>query len=127
MRALLLEHPDRKLVDLDDVPEGERFEGDDWKDRLRKSGATANPPGLQGLKGRPGAIEPSDEPAPKVPEDNSPMPFGKLAPARCGRTCQDERRNRKIAAVAGAAGLAMAAGFGWERWRRRQRAKESTP
>jgi hypothetical protein len=76
---------------------------------------------------RPGAIEPSDEPAPKVPEDSSPMPFGKLAPARCGRVCQDQRRNRKIAVVAGTAGLAMAAGFGWERWRRSRRAKETTP
>lgn len=127
MRALLLEHPDRKLVDLDDVPEGERFDGDDWKDRLRKSGVTSRPPGLQGLKVRPGAIEPSKDPAPKVPEDDSPMPFGKLAPARCGRECQDQRRNRKIAVVAGAAGLAVAAGFGWERWRRNQRAKETTP
>lgn len=131
MRGILLEHPDRKLVDLDDVPDGERFEGGDWKDKLRKSGVAANPPGLQGLKTRPGAIEPSDEPAPKVPEDESPMPFGKLAPARCGRTCQEERadaqRNRKIATVAGAAGLTFAAGFAWERWRRRQRAKETTP
>jgi hypothetical protein len=131
MRAILLEHPDRKLVDLDDVPAGERFNGEDWKDKLRKSGVTANPLGLKGLKLRPGAIEPSDEPAPKVPEDKSPMPFGKLAPQRCDRTCQEDRadaqRNRKIATIAGAAGLTLATGYALERWRRRQRAKEATP
>jgi hypothetical protein len=131
MRAILLEHPDRKLVDLDDVPDGRALRGRATGRTSCERAASPRTRRPQGLKLRPGAIEPSDEPAPKVPEDKSPMPFGKLAPARCGRTCQEDRadaqRNRKIATVAGAAGLTFAAGFAWERWRRRQRAKETTP
>lgn len=122
MRAKLLEHPDRKLVDLDDVPEGERFNGDDWKEQLRKRGVTSKPGGigLGGLKQRPGTIEPTDDPPPKVPEDKGPMPFGTLAPKRCGRTCQDERRAWKMAGIVGGAGLLTAGGYAYKRWRERR-------
>jgi hypothetical protein len=125
MRAKLLEHPDRKLVDLDDVPAGERFNGGDWKDQLRKAGVTSKPGGIgiKGLGQRPGTIEPGGKPAPKVPEDPGPMPFASLAPKRCGRDCQDERRAWKLAGIVGGAGLLTAAGFGIQRWRKLRQGK----
>lgn len=117
-RATLLEHPDRKLVNLDDVAEGERFEGGDWKDKLRKSGVGKTTPELGKLAAK-GTIEPGDEPAPPVPEDKGPMPFGELAPERCGRTCQDRRRTwRTVAAVAGGLGAVGTAGYIWNKKRR---------
>lgn len=75
MRATLLKHPDRKLIDLDDVPDDEPFNGEDWKTQLIKAGVKKTPAGQFGLKVPVGTIEPSDEPAPSVPSWLDKMPF----------------------------------------------------
>ena len=87
VRAKMLEHPDRKLIQLTDVADDEPGlpgSGMTWKEQLVKSGVRYRPPFL--LQGRrisggpqPGTIEPTDEPPPKVPASTAAMPFGELA------------------------------------------------
>jgi hypothetical protein len=128
MRGTLLEHPDRRLVDLADVPAGERFEGGDWRERLKKAGVQSRPPGLLGLKLSVGTIEPSREPPPKVEEDKRPMPFaqGTLAPDRCGRDCAAAKaRGKNLRAAAYLGGTALASGAGYWLYRRAQARKQS--
>ena len=81
LRTKLLTHPDRKLIDLRDVPDGEVLVtsdgAKDWKQLLRDSGVKSTPIAAVGFKGvapTSGSIEPADEPAPTVPKFGS-MPF----------------------------------------------------
>ncbi|MCA9689803.1 MAG: hypothetical protein KC636_09350, partial [Myxococcales bacterium] len=66
MRQKLLEHPDRKLVDLGDVPRGETHHGRDWYEQLVEAGA-GKTRHITRLAGAVGTIEPTDEPPPEVP------------------------------------------------------------
>ncbi|MCA9635191.1 MAG: hypothetical protein KC420_04070, partial [Myxococcales bacterium] len=87
VRAKMLEHPDRKLIQLSDVAEDEPGlpgSGLTWKEQLIKSGVRYRPPFLlqgQRITGgpQPGTIKPTDEPPPKVPASTAAMPFGELA------------------------------------------------
>lgn len=73
MRMKLLEHPDRALVDIRDVPPGEKLpNGKDLRSELIKRGV--GKPQFK-LAISPGWIEKPDKPAPQVPGDTSPMPF----------------------------------------------------
>ncbi len=86
MRATLLEHPDRKLVDLRDVPTGEMFEGRDWRERLIESGVPKFRT-ITTLAVAPGTLEPVTKPPPKVPYVGASMPFTDVVvppPARSG-------------------------------------------
>ncbi|MBZ5709284.1 hypothetical protein [Nannocystis pusilla] len=121
MRALLLEHPDRRLVDLSDVPIGEKFQGQDWKDLLRKAGVQDRPPGVLGLKLSPGSLEPTKDPAPIVPEATLAMPFAD--PQRCGSDCGTQRNGLRAAGILG--GTALAAGTGYWMYRRARDRKET--
>jgi len=81
MRGELLTHRDRHAVRLKDVPDGEMFRGKSWKQALKDSGVLDT---LGAAKGRlsgagSGAIEPSSEPAPTVP-DFGAMPFAGIVP-----------------------------------------------
>jgi len=118
MRATLLEHPDRRLVDLADVPMGEMFEGRDWREQLKEKGVQSRPPGLLGLKLSVGTIEPSKEPPPKVEEDPRPMPFAQGKPKRCSSdVCQPsgtpagDGKYVRLAAYLGGTALTSAAGY----------------
>ena len=79
MRTLLLEHPDRKLVRLADVPEDEPgvTGGSSWKAELIAAGVPKVPV-LSRLASSPGTLEPTGEPAPMVPGGDARMPFGGL-------------------------------------------------
>lgn len=81
MRATLLEHPDRKLVNMRDVPRDEPgVEGrpGTWREQLFASGVPKIPTvsKIKFGQNRPaGTIEPEDEPAPVVPGATYEMPF----------------------------------------------------
>ena len=85
-RKVLLEHPDRKLIELRDVAGDEPGlpgSGMTWKDQLIASGVRRTRPWLHGSQrlagAQPGTLKPTDKPAPKVPVSKYPMPFGELA------------------------------------------------
>ncbi|MBK8262657.1 MAG: hypothetical protein IPK80_15150 [Nannocystis sp.] len=92
-RKILLEHPDRMLVELADVAGDEpgvpTGDGKLWKDQLRARGVKEKHP-LMGGAGRladrpPGTLVPPREPPPKVPIYEGPLPWGELAePAPTG-------------------------------------------
>ena len=79
MRKTLLEHPDRKLVRLADVPENEPgvAGGSSWKAELTAAGVP-KVPFISRLASSPGTLEPTAEPAPTVPGGDARMPFGGL-------------------------------------------------
>jgi hypothetical protein len=86
-RKILLEHPDRMLVELADVADDEpgvpTGDGKLWKDQLRARGVKDKHP-LMGGAGRladrpPGTLVPPREPPPKVPIYEGPLPWGELA------------------------------------------------
>jgi hypothetical protein len=86
-RKILLEHPDRMLVELADVAADEpgvpTGDGKLWKDQLRARGVKDKHP-LMGGAGRladrpPGTLVPPREPPPKVPIYEGPLPWGELA------------------------------------------------
>lgn len=120
-RQLLLVHPDRHLVVLDDVPNEEPFDGGDFRTKLIASGVKRRPPflaggGGRGTKGPPGTLEPTDAPPPVVPPSEVPMPFAGAA-GRCGPACREDKarvRQWTIAAVGGTA----AAAAGYYLWKR---------
>lgn len=120
-RQLLLVHPDRHLVVLDDVPTEEPFDGGDFRTKLIASGVKRRPPFLAGgggrsIKGPPGTLEPTDAPPPVVPPSEVPMPFAGAA-GRCGPACREDKarvRQWTIAAVGGTA----AAAAGYYLWKR---------
>ena len=88
LRSKLLEHPDRKLVNLRDVPTQEPGvpgrEGT-WRDQLIASGVPRIPMVTKiklGQQHPAGTIEPTDEPPPDVPGVDSAMPFGGFSVAQ---------------------------------------------
>ena len=118
-RKILLDHPDRMLVELDDVADDEpgTSPGKTWKQQLRESGVKRRPPFLGG-SGRlssgpqPGTLIPTDDPPPKVPVYDGPMAWGDVAPGPSNA--------RRYAAYA-AGGLAIAGGgYALARWLKRR-------
>ena len=83
-RKVLLEHPDRKLVELDDVADDEPGlpgSGKTWKQQLLARGVRPPHPFQHGGRIRtagsqPGTLKPDKDPPPKVPVSKFPMPFG---------------------------------------------------
>jgi len=83
-RKVLLEHPDRKLVELNDVADDEPGlpgSGKTWKQQLIARGVRPPHPFQHGGRIRtsgaqPGTLKPDKEPPPKVPVSRFPMPFG---------------------------------------------------
>ncbi|MCB9652525.1 MAG: hypothetical protein H6729_00135 [Deltaproteobacteria bacterium] len=81
-RMRLLEHPDRKLINLRDVPRDEPGvpgKPGSWREQLLAAGVPKIPT-LSRIKSgqqRPaGTIEPGEDPPPTVPGANHAMPFG---------------------------------------------------
>lgn len=97
MRQKLLQHPDRFLVELDDVPDSELHLGKDWRQQLVAAGVKKKwgPVGKLAV----GTLEPTDEPAPVVPRDPRPMPWGDY-------TAPTRPRSRAPAILAGVTGAA---------------------
>ncbi len=125
-RQLLLTHPDRMLVNLDDVPEKENFNGSDFREQLIAAGVKRRPPFVAGGSkiagksgGSPGTLEPTDEPPPRAGSFDVPMPFADAAPARCGRDCVARRRLWKYVGLGTTAAAALGAG-GYYAWQRMQ-------
>ncbi|MCA9658424.1 MAG: hypothetical protein KC486_08770, partial [Myxococcales bacterium] len=110
-RKLMLEHPDRKLVELADVADDEPGlpgSGKTWKQQLRDSGVKPQHPLM--FSGRritagpqPGTLKPTDEPPPDVPVSEQPMPFGELADADVGG--EEGSRSSALWWVAGGAAV----------------------
>ena len=81
-RKIMLDHPDRMLVQLDDVADDEPgiSPGKTWKQELVASGVKKKPPFLGGggrLAGPPpGTLVPTDDPPPKMPVYEGPMAWG---------------------------------------------------
>ncbi len=86
-RKTLLEHPDRHLVQLDDVADDEPGlpgDGKTWKEQLIARGVKRRPPFLAPVHGRvvgraPGTLDQPTEPPPKVPIYEGPLAWGDLA------------------------------------------------
>jgi hypothetical protein len=86
-RKVLLEHPDRKLVELNDVAADEPGlpgSGKTWKEQLIARGVRPPHPFQHGGRLRttgpqPGTLLPDKDPPPKVPVSKIPMPFGERA------------------------------------------------
>ena len=136
VRAKMLEHPDRKLIQLTDGAEDEPGlpgSGMTWKEQLVKSGVRYRPPFL--LQGRrvsggpqPGTIEPTDEPPPKVPASTAAMPFGELAGAAGDDDAGGDDResagsSRKVWWFLGGAALVGAGAVAVHSMRQKQRAE----
>jgi hypothetical protein len=103
-RKILLEHPDRMLVELADVADDEpgvpTGDGKLWKAQLRARGVKEKHP-LMGGAGRladrpPGTLVPPREPPPKVPIYEGPLAWGELTagPAERPLAGEDRRSNR---------------------------------
>lgn len=128
LRSTLLRHPDRHLVELDDVPEDEPFNGGDWKTQLIKAGVKSKPPVPLGLDraALPGKIEPIDVLPPKVPPNDKPMPFGELATSPRPRRPGDgdaqgdgtSSRRTRLLGLASALGTAGIGAYAFYRYRR---------
>jgi hypothetical protein len=109
-RKILLEHPDRMLVELADVADDEpgvpTGDGKLWKDQLRARGVKEKHPlmgGTSRLADRPpGTLVPPREPPPKVPIYEGPLPWGEHAGqgTASGRTPVARRRPRRGRAAA---------------------------
>jgi len=88
-RKVMLEHPDRKLVELADVADDEPGlpgSGMTWKEQLIARGVRPPHPFQHGGRVRthgaqPGTLKPDKDPPPRVPVSKIPMPFGELAGA----------------------------------------------
>jgi hypothetical protein len=87
-RKILLEHPDRMLVELADVADDEpglaTGDGKTWKQQLRARGVKPRHPLLGGSQGRfmdrqPGTLEPPRDPPPKIPVYEGHLAWGELA------------------------------------------------
>jgi len=86
-RKVMLEHPDRKLVELADVAVDEPgLPGSNktWREQLIASGVRPRHPLMAAGRritggSQPGTLEPKDEPPPKVPVSPWAMPFGERA------------------------------------------------
>ena len=85
-RKVMLEHPDRKLVELGDVADDEPGlpgSGKTWKEQLIARGVRPPHPFQHGRirtsGAQPGTLKPDKDPPPKVPVSRLPMPFGDLA------------------------------------------------
>jgi hypothetical protein len=86
-RKILLEHPDRMLVELADVADDEpgvpTGDGKLWKDQLRARGVKEKHPlmgGTSRLADRPpGTLVPPREPPPRVPIYEGPLTWGEHA------------------------------------------------
>ena len=118
-RQLLLTHPDRLLVNLDDVPEKETFNGSDFRAQLVAAGVKRRPPFMGGvgkMAGKPGAspgtLEPTDEPPPRAGSFDLPMPFGENAERAA------KRRLWTYVGLGTTAAAAIGAG-GYYAWQRR--------
>ncbi len=125
VRQILLEHPDRKLVRLSDVPDNEPFVGTDgktrdWKQALIDAGVPRIPM-ITTIKGRsPGVLDPKADEPPTVPGTNHAMPFADLA-IEPG----DPQPRSTTWAWATGVGVALALGgaaiaYPWERHRQRE-------
>ena len=112
-RKLMLEHPDRKLVELDDVADDEPGlpgSGKTWKQQLLDSGVKPRHPFMHAgsrisAGPQPGTLKPTDEPAPEVPVSKWQMPFGELADAPIGDEDEAEKRSKALWWVAGGAAV----------------------
>ena len=86
-RKAMLEHPDRRLIELADVAEDEPGlpgSGKTWKEQLLASGVKPKHPLMHGGQRitagpQPGTLKPDDDPPPEVPVSKWAMPFGELA------------------------------------------------
>jgi hypothetical protein len=90
-RKVMLEHPDRKLVELGDVADDEPGlpgSGKTWKEQLIARGVRPPHPFQHGRirtsGAQPGTLKPDKDPPPKVPVSRLPMPFGDLAEGELG-------------------------------------------
>jgi hypothetical protein len=123
MRALLLKHPDRQFVDLDDVPENEKApNGEDWRKALIKAGVGKNG-GLPKLGVPAGTIEPTGDDAPRVPSWLDRMPFADYGKPGSGTDNGDEGRGARPSTSYTAIGLAGGATLlgGWLAYRMMQK------
>ncbi|MCB9565623.1 MAG: hypothetical protein H6710_00075 [Myxococcales bacterium] len=131
-RKMMLGHPDRMLVQLDDVAEDEPGlpgDGKTWKEQLIASGVKRRPPFLfQGRRTtggpQPGTLEPPSKPPPRVLVFDGPIAWGDLAePGDLGAGNGDATLSPGLRAAAwalggillggGAYALARHAGKGW--------------
>lgn len=125
MRALLLKHPDRKFVNLDDVPENETMpNGDDWRKALIKAGVSKIIGPTQ-IQGRPiGTIDPTDVEPPRVPSSLNRMPFADYKGGNDEDPGEPESEKPSLSyAAMGLAGGATLLG-GWLAYRMMQRNKD---
>jgi len=109
-RALLLQHEDRKAIDLRDVPHGESWNGEDWRGALIKSGVPPKPSAVAavGLK-----FAGADDPPPTVPPVQAGPPVPWLARPV-------DRGDSSLPVVLGSAGVALGAAWWWRVRRRRK-------
>lgn len=114
-RAMLLQHEDRKFIDMRDVSPTEVWNGENWRDALLAAGVPKKPSVLAsfGLK-----ISKTDEPRPEVPgvQPGPPVPW-EQRPLRRPRPASSS----SAPAIVGATGAAIL-GAAWL-WRIRQRRK----
>jgi hypothetical protein len=112
-RALLLEHPDRMLVELDDVADDEPGlpgDGKTWKQQLIARGVRKRHPlmysGTRTTGGRqPGTLKPPRKPPPKLPVYEGQLAWGDVPEFGNDRS----RRGWKTAATV-AGGLLLGGG-----------------
>ncbi|MGB1015733.1 MAG: hypothetical protein ACPG4T_16470, partial [Nannocystaceae bacterium] len=121
MRTALLEHPDRKLVNLRDVPPEETLpNGDNLRAALIKRGVGKKEFGR--LASSPGWIVKPTDPAPEVPGSDTPMPWdlSGLTPIRGSTptTPTEPTTAINLRIVAGTLAVATTAGALW--WARRR-------
>ena len=124
MRQKLLEHPDRKLIDLSDVPRNETHNGRDWYEQLVEAGAGKSRH-ITRLAGAVGTIEPTDEPPPEVPGQDAKLPFSDDEPARATLKLPSYLSPatpspwKKIGIGAGVAALLGAGAYGYYHYNRK--------
>jgi hypothetical protein len=120
-RKILLEHPDRMLVELADVADDEpgvpTGDGKLWKAQLRARGVKEKHP-LMGGAGRladrpPGTLVPPSEPPPKVPLYEGPLAWGEFTEPVSGLS------PGKIAGITAGALLLGGGAIALARWMRR--------
>lgn len=114
-RAALLQHEDRKFIDLRDVPAGEPWNGQDWREALVQAGVPPKP--LTAPGGFKFSQAPGNEPRPEVPElqPGPPVPWLARPPTRRGRV------DSTLPTVLGAAGAAALGAAWWWRTKRRRK------
>lgn len=113
MRAALLTSQARLAVNMLDVPEGERHEGADWREKLLKSGVPLVPNKFQGPGLKVTAVDNTDE----EPEPARPMLLaGDLVPPAWdppGQGPNGPTARRWWPYAAGTMGVTLAAGWAW--------------